>query len=208
MGRVRRYFVAGLAAILPLGATIFLLWFFIGWLGNLLGGPLHYLPWVARAPDWVLTILGFMMLLLIILGVGALTSSLLGRWMVGWVERFFNRLPLVRSIYSSARQLTDAIFVDRRSLKRVVVVEYPRKGIYSIGFVTFEEEIGFGDNRKGMFVFLPSTPNPTSGWLILFPREEIYETKLSVEEGLKLVVSGGIVSSKELRDLSGVPLDG
>lgn len=205
MGRFQRYFITGLAALLPLGATLFVFWFIITRLGNLFGGPLRYLPVVTRCPEWVLTLLGFVSLLMLILGVGALTSSLLGRWVMGRVERFFGRLPLVRSIYSSARQLTDAIFVNRRSLKRVVVVEYPRRGVYSLGFVTFEEEIGFGPDRKGIFVFLPSTPNPTTGWLILFPVEEIYETGLSVEEGMKLIVSGGIVSPHGLRELVGPP---
>lgn len=201
MGRLQRHFITGLVALLPLGITLFVFWFIITQLGNLCAGLLRYLPGVTHLPEWTLTILGFLLLLVVVLGVGALTSSLLGRWMMEKVERFFRHLPLVRGIYSSARQLTDAIFVDRRALKRVVVVEYPRKGIYSLGFVTFEEEIGCGPGRKGLFVFLPSTPNPTTGWLILFPVEEIYETGLSVEEGMKLIVSGGIVSPHGLREL-------
>jgi len=197
--RVRRYLLTGLASILPLGATIFIIWFLVKNLGNILAGMIRLFPFMSRMPDIVLTIMGFFLLLVILIAVGAAAESLLGRWTFRLIEASFKRLPLIRSVYTPAKQLTDALFVDRKSLKRVVIVEYPRKGIYSIGFVTLEEEIPIKGRSKGYLIFVPSTPNPTTGWLILVPKRDIIPTPLSVDEGIRLIISGGIVYSDKLK---------
>ncbi len=197
--RVRRYLLTGLASILPLGATIFIIWFLVKNLGNILAGMIRLFPFMSRMPDIVLTIMGFFLLLVILIAVGAVAESLLGRWTFRLIEASFKRLPLIRSVYTPAKQLTDALFVDRKSLKRVVIVEYPRKGIYSIGFVTLEEEIPIKGRSKGYLIFVPSTPNPTTGWLILVPKRDIIPTPLSVDEGIRLIISGGIVYSDKLK---------
>jgi uncharacterized membrane protein len=113
--------------------------------------------------------------------------------MVHAVESWILRIPLVRSIYGGARQLLDAFNATKSGgFSRVVLVEYPRKGLYTVGFVT-NERPGTGGTVKEVFVFLPTTPNPTSGWLALVPMDQVIDLDVSVEEGVKLVVSGGIV---------------
>lgn len=195
----RRYFVAGLVVIIPLGLTILIFWFLITKLGGFLTPLFKILPFLKELPEEVLTILGFLFFLFLILLIGALTSGFLGKWFFGLLEDIILKLPLVREVYNSARQLTNAVFVDRKSLKKVVAVEYPRKGIFTIGFIMNEEKI-FSEDKKREFylIYLPTTPNPTSGWLILVPKEEVKELNLSIDEGLKIVISGGIVLNKEV----------
>lgn len=155
--------------------------------------------WLTRLPGWVLTIAGFILVMLLILAVGALASGLAGRWFLGRIDRMMRRLPLVRSIYGSARELTEAVFVRRSSLRRTVLAEYPRPGLLAIGFLTSDEKFELADGRRVMFVFFPTSPNPTSGWLALIPEQDITETGLSIDEGLKLVVSGGVVRPPGLK---------
>ena len=198
MFRLRRYFLTGLATILPAGFTVFVFWFLISRLGSLLR-PLLAHAWLARLPGWVLTIAGFVIIVLFVLAVGALASGLGGRWLLGRFDRLMRRLPLVRSIYGSARELTDAVFVKRSSLRKTVLAEYPRKGMFAVGFLTSDERFGLADGRSAVFVFFPTTPNPTSGWLALLPEEDLTETGMSIDEGLKLVVSGGVVRPENLK---------
>lgn len=196
---IKKYLLTGLATIFPLGATIFIVWFLVKIFGNILAGVIRLIPFVSRMPDMVLTIMGFFLLILILIGIGATAQSLLGRWTFRLIETLFGRLPLIRGLYTPAKQLTDALLIDKKSLKRVVIVEYPRRGVYSIGFVTLEKEIPLKGEKKGFLVFVASTPNPTTGWLILVPESDIISTPLSVDEGIKLVISGGIVYADKLR---------
>lgn len=198
MGRLRRYFLSGIATLLPIGFTLFVFWFLISRLGNLFRPVLSH-TWLTRLPGWVLTIAGFVLVVLVILAVGALASGLAGRWFLGRIDRMMSRLPLVRTIYGSARELTEAVFVKRSSLRRTVLAEYPRPGFLAIGFLTSDDKFELADGRKAMFVFFPTSPNPTSGWLALIPEQDITETGMSIDEGLKLVVSGGVVRPPNLR---------
>lgn len=190
--RLRRHFLAGLATILPVGLTAFVLWFIVTSLGKILRPLIVWQPWVLRLPPALTTFISFLLLLLAITGIGALTSGFIGRRLVNWLDRLIQRVPLARSIYTAARQLTDAVFIKRSSLRKTVLVEYPRRGLYAIGFLTSEKPVLLGANRRAYLVFFPTTPNPTSGWLALVPEEDVVETDLSIEEGLKFVVSGGL----------------
>uniref|UniRef100_A0A7V3ZUG7 DUF502 domain-containing protein n=1 Tax=candidate division WOR-3 bacterium TaxID=2052148 RepID=A0A7V3ZUG7_UNCW3 len=202
MGRIkvkflRRYFISGLVVIIPLGLTIFIFWLLVTKLGGFLIPLFRIFPFLKDLPQEILTILGFILFLIIIFLIGGLTSGYLGKWLVGFIEELILRLPIIREIYNSARQLTTAVFVDRKSLKKVVAVEYPRKGIFALGFIMNEEKILSSDGQKEFFlIYLPTTPNPTSGWLILIPKEEVKELNLTIDEGLKLIISGGIVIDK------------
>lgn len=202
MPKLRRYFITGFVALLPLGVTVFIAWFLISKLGVLFGTFLKYIPGISRLPQVVLTIFGFIILVLFVVGVGAVTSGLFGRWFFSALEHLFSRLPFVKGIYTSTRRLTDAVLVDKNSFKRVVLVEYPRKGLYAVGFATQEQEIDLGSGKKGLSVYLPTTPTPMNGWLVIVPAEEVYETNLSVDEGLKLIISGGVVVPKRLTEIS------
>ncbi|MEN9978762.1 MAG: DUF502 domain-containing protein [candidate division WOR-3 bacterium] len=197
--RLRRYFITGLAAILPVGLTVFVLWFIISHLGSILQPLLRHLRWLQQLPSVFLTLIGFIVLIGVITLLGAVTSGYLGRHFLTWLDRFFRQLPLASSVYTSARQLTDAVFIKRSSLRKTVLVEYPRKGILALGFLTGEEPVELADGRRAFLVFFPTAPNPTSGWLAIVPETDIAETPLSIEEGLKFVVSGGLARPADFR---------
>ncbi|MEO0079643.1 MAG: DUF502 domain-containing protein [candidate division WOR-3 bacterium] len=193
MNRLRRWFLTGVATILPVALTILVLRFLIASTGNLLKPFFSWQPWATHLPGWVITLAGFLASLLFIIIIGALTSGLVGQKVVFWLDRLMQRLPLAKEVYGSARQLTDAVFVQRSSLRKTVIAEYPRRGALAIGFLTSDERFELADGRRALLVFFPTTPNPTSGWLALIPEDELKETGLSIEEGLKLAVSGGMV---------------
>ncbi len=197
MGQLRKYFISGIATILPIGLTVFVLWFLISKLGNVFRPLLTKHAWLSHLPAWLTTLAGFIMVIIVILAIGALASGILGRWFLGWFDKLMHRVPVIKSIYGSARQLTEAVFVKRSSLRKTVIAEYPRRGILAVGFLTSDELFELKDGRQAMFVFFPTTPNPTSGWLALIPEDNITETGISIEEGLKLVVSGGVVKPEK-----------
>ncbi|MFO7639576.1 MAG: DUF502 domain-containing protein [bacterium] len=193
MKRLRKYLLAGIATVLPLGLSILVIWFLVTRLGHLLSPLLARHVWLVRLPGWVTTIIGFVVLLVFIVAVGTLASSIAGRWFVRQLDRLMRRLPFIRGIYTSTQQLADAVFVKRSSLRQAVIVEYPRRGLLAVGFVTSDERFTLADGRRAVFVYFPTTPNPTSGWLALIPEDELTETGITTDEGLRLVVSGGVV---------------
>lgn len=199
MKEIRRLFVTGLVTIIPLAITILIFYFFISFLGSFFRPLLATHPIFQRLPMPLLSIFGFILLLLIILTVGGLTEGLVGRWFLRLLDDALTHIPVVRGVYNSARQFTQSIFVDKKSLRKTVLAEYPRKGCYTVGFLVVEDKIDLGDNKKGVFIFFPASPNPTTGWLALLPEEEVIETNLAIEDGLKLVVSGGVVRPDEVK---------
>jgi uncharacterized membrane protein len=195
---LRHYFITGVATLLPLSLTVFIFWFIILKLGNLFHPLFRLHVWLQRLPSWVATLTGFVLFLVIVMLTGWIASGLLGRLTLGWLDKLLRQVPIVKTIYTSARQLTDAVFVNSNSLSRTVIAEYPRVGMFAIGFLTHNDRITLADGRKALFVFFPTTPNPTSGWLALIPEDEVTQTNLSIEEGLKLVVSGGVLKPENI----------
>ncbi len=211
---IKSYFLAGIITILPLGLTIFVVIFLVNLLGNIAGRILKYIPGLTTFPPYIITIIGFFTLIVVIFIVGMVTSSFIGRWFLRLADRFFSKLPFVRSVYSSARQLTDTLFIDRSALKEVVLIEYPRRGIFTLAFVTNEAKwkvnpvrtahkaLNTVSNSNGVKkqkeiscvnVFVPTSPNPTSGYFLVVPEDEIMPTGLPIEWGFKIIVSGGII---------------
>ena len=192
---LKSVFLAGIITILPLGFTVFVIIFLVNLLGNIAGRVLKYIPRLSTFPPYAITIIGFFTLIIVIFFIGMITSSFIGRWLLRLTDRFFSKLPLVRSVYSSARQLTDTLFIDRSALKEVVLIEYPRKGIYTLAFVTNETrwKIEKHGNLNCVNVFVPTSPNPTSGFFLIIPEDEIIKTNIPIEWGFKIIVSGGIV---------------
>ena len=185
--------------MLPLSVTVFVFWFIIVRLGNLFHPLFKVHPWLARhVPEWGATLAGFVLFILIVLLTGWIASGLIGKLTLGWLDKILQRVPIVKSIYSSARQLTDAVFVNRSSLRKTVIAEYPRHGMFAVGFLTSDDRVLLADGRRALFVFFPTAPNPTSGWLALIPEAEITETGMSIEDGLKLVVSGGVIKPADI----------
>jgi uncharacterized membrane protein len=196
-----RRFLLGLAAILPLSLTVFVLWFLVTRFGGLLAGLFAQIPYLDRLPDIATAILGFFALVFLIYVIGFLATSILGRWFVRLSENALVRVPLVRTIYSSSKQLVETLFVDKSAFRKVVMVEFPKKGNYALGFVTTYDGWKIGPSELRAFpVFIPTTPNPTSGYLLFVPETELIDTDLTVEWAMKVIISGGIVSP-EVREI-------
>lgn len=205
LARLRQLFLTGLVIILPLVITIWLLGILFGMV-NGISTPfilriltlmqVEYVEDPAFA-EYVAPLIGTVLTLVLILLVGVLTTNLLGRRFVEAFDRLMLRIPLIKGIYGSARQLLDAFGRKTTAFQRVVAVEYPRAGIYTLGFVTRDQvamEPSAGKRMPGYtLVFLPTTPNPTSGWLAAVPDGEVIPLDLTIEEGVKLIVSGGLV---------------
>lgn len=194
--RLRTYFIAGLLVFLPLAVTYTVLAWLFRVLDNFLGRVFTLLFGYA-VPG-----LGLIATVVVIFLMGAVVTNVLGRRLVGALEAILMRIPLARTIYSATKQISDSIFIKRRgAFQRAVLVEWPRKGLYSVGFVTGESigETQAKTPQRVFNVFIISTPNPTTGFLILVPEEEIISLEMSVEDALKLVISGGIVSPSGTR---------
>lgn len=198
MKNLRSLFLAGIATLLPVSVTIFIFWFIIVRLGSLFRPLFQVHTWLKHLPDWVATLAGFVLFVLLVLLTGWIASGLIGRHALGWLDKLLRQVPIVKIIYGSARQFTDAVFVSRDTFRKTVIIEYPRQGMYAIGFLTSEDRITLPDGRKALFVFVPTTPTPTSGWLALVAESEVRDTTMSIEEGLKLIVSGGVIKPENI----------
>lgn len=188
--KVRRLFLAGVLVIVPLIATFIVLRFLFRSLDGLLGPPLQHL--IGHEIPGI----GIVATLVLIFLAGFLTSNLVGSRLYGIAELFFIRAPIVRTVYSAAKQFVEAIAVpSKRQFERVVLVQYPRAGSYALGFVSKSIALtGFPGRDKLVAVFVPSTPTPFTGFAVLLPPDEIIPLDLSLEEGVKFIVSGGIAS--------------
>lgn len=194
---LRATFFRGIGVIIPLGLTF---WFFqalLNWVDGILSPALE--GWIGQKIPG----LGFVSILLLIMLVGLLTRNLAGKLLVAWFEDVLLKIPLVRSVYSAIKDLVGAFAMGGKSktFRQVIMFEYPRYGIYCIGFVTNEMSYvnSDGDVTEFFNVYIPNPPNPTSGFLSLVPKKEAIQLDLSVEEGLKLVLSGGIIVPGELK---------
>ena len=189
--RIRNYFFAGLAVLIPSVGSLYVFWL----LFNFLDGFLSSL--IAQIFGRPLPGLGFIVTIFFIFLVGYLTSNFLGRKILGFMDYVFFRVPLLRNVYSSFKQIVDSFMQQNKTaFKKVVMIEYPRKGLYVLGFLTGESrgEVQENTHSDTLNVFVPTSPNPTSGMLVLVPSQEVIFLKMSVEEGLKLIISGGVFS--------------
>lgn len=192
---LRKNFITGLVVLLPLIITLYLLGLFINWADQILGVPLSLIFLGGRRIPG----LGLLISFIIIVFVGNFASVMFFKNIYRWLEeKLLFRIPLVKNIYSSAKQINDILFLQKYTgtFRRVCAVEYPRQGLYSIGFVTnasfpeVQKKIG----QKLLNVFVPSTPTPATGFLILVPEDDVILLDLTLEEAIKLVVSGGVLS--------------
>jgi uncharacterized membrane protein len=196
-GQFRTTFLRGVGFIIPLGLTF---WFFKALL-NAVDGILSPIleQWLGRH----LPGLGFVSMLVVIFIVGILSRNLVGRLFFAWFESLLRSIPLVRSVYTAIKDLVGAFIQEDKSktFRQVVMVEYPRVGLFCLGFVTNEMPFDTydGDTMEFVNVYIPNPPNPTSGFLVLVPRQQAVPLDLTVEQGLKLVLSGGIVLPHRLR---------
>ncbi len=193
-GRViRRYLFTGLLVILPITISVFVLWQLFFTLDHILG------RFVIRYYGRGIPGIGLVVLIAIIMVVGAVASNFIGRRMLGLWERFIDRIPLVRWIYGTTKTVFATVLQeDSTSFRRVVLIEFPHKGIYCLAFITAESG-GLMENvvgKKLVSVFLPTTPNPTSGYFLLVPEEDVRSLSMSVQDGLRYVVSAGVLADE------------
>ena len=206
LARLRTSFLTGIVVIAPVALTLWLIWSVIGWFD---GFVLSFVPDAYRPEQILNTIFGYdlklnirgvgvVVFLVFATLVGWLAKGLIGRSFIKYAENLVNRMPVVRSFYSGIKQIAETVFAQQeRSFEKACMIEYPRKGIWAIGFIstTAKGEIAERNSLKGpmVSVFVPTTPNPTSGFLLFFPKADIVELDMSIEDAAKLVISAGLV---------------
>ena len=194
----RRKMIAGLLVVLP----VFVTYFVIRFLFTMIGGILS--PVVVRAvgffgfspngkiDEFIITSVAFVLTFLALYFIGVVATNFLGKFVISLFEKIVNNVPIIKNVYTSSKKLIEIISLPTtQSFKRVVIVEYPRVGMKAFAFVTGGLKTKSGVELSS--IFIPTTPNPTSGFLIYLPEQDIEETDLSIEEGMKLIVSGGIL---------------
>ncbi len=191
---LRNYFITGVVVLIPIGFTIYLSKFLIGISTKLIPknlNPNHYLPFDIPGVEILISIL-------LITIVGGLSLSFLGRKILGLIDDLFKRIPFLRTVYSAIVQMTETFSKKDDNKKSVVLVEYPRKDVWAVGFATKENKGEMSDktNKKLINVFVPTTPNPTSGFLLMFPVDDVIFLDMNFEEASKFIVSAG-TSKKE-----------
>ena len=187
--RLRNYFIAGIVVLIPLGITVYLTILIITISSKVLPkeiNPNHYLPYNIPGLEIIIS-------LFIITFIGWLSLSFLGRKFLNLFNNILKRIPILRTIYSALGQMTQTFTNTDSKKKSVVLVEYPRKGSWAVGFATKDNvgEITAKTNKKLVNVFVPTTPNPTSGFLLMFPKDEVIYLDMSFEEASKFIVSAG-----------------
>ena len=202
----RNSFLTGLVVIAPVALTILLIWSVIGWID---GFVLPFIPNLYHPDNILNTIfgqdvainirgLGVVVFLLFTTFVGWIAKGFLGRSLIRVGENLVRRMPVVRSIYSGVKQIAETVFAQSdRSFEKACLIEYPRKGIWAVGFISTEAkgEVKYKakSNSDLLSVFVPTTPNPTSGFMLFFPRNDVIELEMSIEDAAKLVISAGLV---------------
>jgi uncharacterized membrane protein len=197
---LQRHFLTGLLAITPLAITSWILWQFYVVVSARMRPLLQRIPAITETyPEFLLTFFGVVVFVLLITMVGLFTRNLIGIAFFRLLERFFEQIPVVKGVFSAIKQIAEVFLRDRRTaFQKVVLFAYPRQGLYSIGFVTQDEP-----GNKLVNVFLPTAPNPTSGFMLLVPRRELVELGIPVEDAIKLIVSGGSIMTAEQARLVG-----
>ncbi|WP_299369895.1 DUF502 domain-containing protein [uncultured Tateyamaria sp.] len=220
--RLRASFLTGIVVIAPVGLTIWLIWTVIGWVDGFVW-PLVPTVWQPDSivnyfvgnprfiendaglrianPDWInvnVRGVGVIVFLLFTIFIGWVAKGFIGRSLIRYAESLVERTPVVRSIYSGIKQISETVFAQsERSFEKACLIEYPRKGIWAIGFISTvakgEVSERAGNTGTLLSIFVPTTPNPTSGFLLFFPAEDVIELDMSVEDAAKLVISAGLV---------------
>jgi len=221
---MRASFLTGLVVIAPVGLTLWLIWTVIGWidgfvwplvpdfwhpealLNRWLGIPEFLDPPLNRErnADWIsvnVRGIGVVIFLIFTVFIGWIAKGYLGRSFIRWAESIVERTPVVRSIYSGIKQISETVFAQSESsFEKACMIEYPRKGIWAVGFISTQakgEVAARSGQDKLLSVFVPTTPNPTSGFMLFFPAQDVIELDMSVEDAAKLVISAGLVYPNE-----------
>ena len=191
---LRNYFITGVVVLIPIGFTLYLTKFLIGLSSNIIPeniNPNNYLPYAIPGVEIIVSIV-------FITIVGGLSLSFIGKRILKLIDDLFKRIPFLRTIYSAILQMTESFSNKDNDKKSVVLIEYPRKGVWAVGFATKENkgEMAQKTNQRLINVFVPTTPNPTSGFLLMFPIDDVIYLNMTFEEASKFIVSAGTSSGK------------
>lgn len=205
ISKLRQYFVSGFMLMLPIFLTFWVLLILFrisdGFLGDFINN------YLAQQYGYRIPGLGILIMLILIISAGVLATNVVARRFFPEIERWLLKFPLVRNIYPPAKQLSEFIFTHKNQsgFKKTVLIEFPRKGSYTFGFITNAEiEVeAFTNDRKFYSIFVPNVPNPLTGFLLLLPKEELIFLDIGIDQALKLIVSGGVVSPKIFKNLKG-----
>lgn len=202
MGRLRAYFLTGILVTAPISITILLAWLFIDFVDEKVTplipdryNPETYLPFSLPG-------LGLLIVMIALTIVGMLTAGFVGKLLVRISEGVLARMPVISSVYSAVKQIFETVLAQKsQAFREAVMIEYPRRGIWAIGFITgtTEGEVQNLTEESCVNIFLPTTPNPTSGFLLFVPKEDLIPLNMSVEQAVKMVISGGIVTPPDTR---------
>lgn len=210
-GIVKRRLLTGLLVVFPIFITFFLIKFVFNLVGGILSPVvkrflihLGYAPKSITFDDFIVTSLALVLTFLLLYFIGLLASNVIGRFMIKLFEAILHKMPIIKNVYVSSKQMIELVsHPTRKAFKRVVIVDYPRVGMKVVAFVT--GSIKIKDKKELTSIFIPTTPNPTSGFLIYLSESEITETNMTIEEGMKLIFSGGILVPDEIEFISDKP---
>ena len=203
---LRRYLVAGVLVWLPILATLWVISFIVGLMDSiLLWLPTRYQPEALigfRLPGF-----GIVIALVVLLVTGLIVSNLIGKRLVQYWDGVIRRIPLVRSIHGGVKSFAESVFSTSNSFRKVVMIQYPRAGIWSIGFITSEDVAEIHDKTgvSHACVYIPTTPNPTSGFIVMVPSSEVVELQMTVDSAMKMIITCGVVmppARAALKDVS------
>lgn len=207
LARIRAYFVTGILVTAPIGLTFYLVWLIIDFVDDRVVplippryNPETYLPEVLQPIG--LPGLGLLVAAIVLSLIGWLAAGVMGRVLLRWGETLLARMPVVRNLYSAIKQILETVLAQQsQAFREVVLFEYPRRGCWAMGFITGSTrgEVQALTQDDVVNVFLPTTPNPTSGYLLFVPKRELVILDMTVEEGIKMIVSGGIVTPPDRR---------
>jgi uncharacterized membrane protein len=199
---MKKYLIAGLLVWMPLGITFLVIRAIVGFLDKiLLLLPADYQP--ENLIGFNIPGLGVALAVFLVIATGMIVANLLGKRLVAAWESLLDRIPLVRTLYKGIKQIMEAVLAtDAKSFRKVLLVEYPRKGLWSVAFMTSDQLGDVQEKTKPdvISVFIPTTPNPTSGFVIMVPQSDAIELDMSVEDGLKMIISMGVVVPKSKTD--------
>lgn len=201
MKRLRNYFISGLLFWIPLGLSIVVIKFFLELVNNIV--PTQYLPEVLFDLGNAIPGSGIVWVILIMLITGALVNNFIGRKLIQLWEKLLNKIPGFRGIYSALKQLSDTVLSPSgESFKKALLVEYPRKGMWTIAFQTgnYGGEVAKKIGQEMINIYVPTTPNPTSGFFIMLAKEDVIELDMNVDEAFKLIISTGVVTPTQTKD--------
>ncbi|KPU28366.1 hypothetical protein TR13x_00945 [Caloranaerobacter sp. TR13] len=188
---MRNIFITGFLIVLPIAGSLYIMYLFFSFIDNLFNTPLKGLLGI-EVPG-----VGIILTFTIIFVIGIIARNYFGKKILHFTEKIIIKIPLVKTIYISIKQIVDTLFLNKNdAFKKAVLVEYPKEGVYTIGFITSEspKEISQKTKAECVSLFIPTTPNPTSGMFIIVPKDKVTYLDMDVEEAIKLIVSGGLVT--------------